>query len=152
MSTTTNATNAGACAEGIYLASPYSNPDPAVREFRFREACRAAAALMQSGRWVFSPIAHGHPICEHGVPSDWTQWQELDRQMLRQCDELVVLTFDGWRGSCGVQAEIRLAVELGKPIRYVSPEDPAGGPASNTTQQQMSSDAFPDLVCPTSSV
>ncbi|HHK42524.1 MAG TPA: DUF1937 family protein, partial [Planctomycetaceae bacterium] len=38
-------------------------PDPSVREFRFREACRAAAKLMRLGKAVFSPIAHSHCIC-----------------------------------------------------------------------------------------
>ena len=33
----------------IYLASPYSHPDPAVREFRFREACRAAGVTLSIG-------------------------------------------------------------------------------------------------------
>jgi hypothetical protein len=42
----------------IYLASPYSHPDRAVREERFRGACRATAALLRSGHAVFSPIAH----------------------------------------------------------------------------------------------
>lgn len=107
----------------IYLASPYTHCDASVRAKRFEAACRAAAALMRSGRIVFSPIAHGHPICEHGVPSDWTQWQELDRHMLRHCDELVVLTLDGWRESCGVQAEIDLAIEMDLPVRRLSLED-----------------------------
>jgi len=103
----------------VYLASPYSHPDPAVRQVRFREACRAAAALMHSGRSVFSPIAHGHPICELGVPSDWTKWQELDQRILRQCDEVVVLMLDGWRVSRGVQAEIDHAIEMDMPVRYL---------------------------------
>jgi hypothetical protein len=53
----------------IYLASPYSHPDPAVREARFREACRAAAKLMRLGQPAFSPIVHGHPIAVYGLPN-----------------------------------------------------------------------------------
>jgi len=33
----------------IYLASPYSHPDPAVRAERYRAACRATAALLLAG-------------------------------------------------------------------------------------------------------
>ncbi len=33
----------------IYLASPYSHPDPAVREQRFRAAGDTAAALIRAG-------------------------------------------------------------------------------------------------------
>ena len=110
----------------IYLASAYSHPDPAVREQRFRDACRAAARLMRAGHVVFSPIAHGHPIALHGLPTDWMFWEPFDRHHLERCDEVIVLTLDGWRESAGVQAEIRIATELGKPVRYLAPEDAAG--------------------------
>jgi Domain of unknown function (DUF1937). len=46
----------------IYLASPYSHPDPLVREARFDAACRAMADLVHAGQIVFSPIVHGHPL------------------------------------------------------------------------------------------
>ena len=106
----------------IYLASPYSHPDRAVRELRFREACRAAAKFMRCGQVVFSPIAHGHCICTYGLPTDWRFWEPFDRHHLERCDEFVVLMIDGWHESVGVQAEIRIAGEFGKPVRYVAPE------------------------------
>ncbi len=106
----------------IYLASPYSHPDPTVREQRFREACRAAARFMRLGQAVFSPIAHGHCICNYGLSTDWRFWEPIDRHQLERCDEVVVLTLDGWIESVGVQAEIRIAGECGKPVRYVAPE------------------------------
>jgi len=93
----------------IYLASPYSHPDPRMREERFRVACQAAAKLMRNGEVVFSPIAHGHCIAQHGLPTDWRFWERHDREQLMRCDEVVVLTMDGWRESEGVQAEIRIA-------------------------------------------
>jgi len=55
----------------IYLASPYTSDDPAVRQQRFEAACRAAAAMIRQGQTVFSPIAHSHAICAFGVPLDW---------------------------------------------------------------------------------
>jgi hypothetical protein len=106
----------------IYLASPYSHADPMVREQRFREACRAAARFMRLGQAVFSPIAHAHCICTYGLPTDWRFWETFDRHQLERCDEIVVLTLDGWRESVGVQAEIRIAAEYGKPVRYLSPD------------------------------
>jgi hypothetical protein len=106
----------------IYLASPYSHPDPTVREQRFREACRAAARFMRCGQVVFSPIAHGHCICRYGLPTDWRFWEPFDRRQLEWCDEVVVLLLDGWREIAGVQAEIRIAAELGKPVRYLDPD------------------------------
>ncbi len=113
----------------IYLASPYSHPDPTVRERRFREACRAAAQFMRTGQAVFSPIAHGHCICTYGLPTDWRFWEPFDRHQLARCDEVVVLTLDGWRESVGVQSEIRIAAEYGIPVRYVAPDNDEKTPA-----------------------
>jgi Domain of unknown function (DUF1937) len=112
----------------IYLASPYSHPDLAVRERRFRDACRAAAVFVRNGRAVFSPIVHGHPLVEYGLPTDWSFWQWQDREHLARCDEVVVLMLDGWEESVGLQEEIRIGRELGKPVRYVAPEEAHGSP------------------------
>lgn len=105
----------------IYLASPYSHSNAIIRERRFRAACRVAARLIRSGEVVFSPVAHGHAISLYGVPTDWRFWKAHDRRFLEQCREVIVLTLDGWRQSVGVQAEIEIAGELGKPVRYLSP-------------------------------
>jgi hypothetical protein len=106
----------------IYLASAYSHFDAAVCEQRFRAACQAAAHLMRAGHTVFSPIAHGHCIAQHGLPTDWRFWERFDCELLARCDEVLVLTLDGWRESAGVLAEVRIAGELGKPVRYLAPE------------------------------
>ena len=107
----------------IYLASPYTHADARVREERFRAACRSAAALMQQGHVVFAPIVHGHPLVAEGLPIEWPWWERFDREHLSRCDEVVVLTLDGWEASAGVQAEIRIAEESGKPVRYLAPVD-----------------------------
>jgi nucleoside 2-deoxyribosyltransferase len=107
----------------IYLASPYTHSDVHVREWRFREACRAAAALLRAGITVFSPIAHSHPIAAFGMPTSWDFWSQVDREYLSRCDVLAVLTLPGWRESVGVQAEIGLAGQLGLPVVFVAPSD-----------------------------
>jgi nucleoside 2-deoxyribosyltransferase len=104
----------------IYLASPFTHFDPAVRQWRFEAACRAAAALITQGKTVFSPIAHSFGICAFGIPHDWHFWQRHDRRYLDVCDEVVVLMLDGWRESVGVQAEIIAARELGKPVKFLT--------------------------------
>jgi nucleoside 2-deoxyribosyltransferase len=112
----------------IYLASPYSHPDPTVREQRFRAACRLVAAFLRAGMLVFSPIAHSHPLVEFGLPTDWRFWERYDRAHLERCDEVVVLMLDGWKESAGVQAEVRIARELGKPVRFLGVEEAHGSP------------------------
>ena len=108
-------------AELIYLASPYSHPDPAMRELRYKQACEVAALLMRDGHLVYSPIVHSHPLTAYGLPADWDYWRRLDEEMLRRCDALAVLRLPGWEQSVGVQAELALARELGLKISPIIP-------------------------------
>lgn len=104
----------------IYLASPYSHPDPAVRQQRFETVCHTAAYLMQAGHFIFSPIAHTHPICLAGeLPPGFEYWQALDKLMLGLCSEMWVVRMDGWEQSVGVKAEMEYMNRLGKPVRFV---------------------------------
>jgi len=107
----------------IYLASPYTHPEAAVREARFHAACRQAAEMFRCGIPVFSPIAYSHAIAAHDLPLDWGFWERFDRAFLEVCAEVWVLTLDGWRESRGVQAEIVLARQMGKPVSFVDPGD-----------------------------
>ena len=114
-----------------YLASPYSHGDPAVREARFRAVCEHVADLMRRGAFIYSPIAHSHPVAEFGLPGDWAYWEAFDRQMLSRCDDLAVLCLPGWEESVGVRAEIGIAREFGMPVRFIecSEHAPAGAEA-----------------------
>ena len=85
----------------IYLASPYSHPDAFVREQRFQSACVAASELMRVGYVVDCPVAHGHSIAQHGLPTDWSYWERFNHCFLEMCDEVMVLTLDGWQKSDG---------------------------------------------------
>ena len=112
----------------IYLASPYSHADPAVRETRYQAACHATAALLKAGFVVFSPIVHSHPLVAFDLPTGWDFWERIDRAYLSRCDEVVVLTLDGWQQSTGVRAEIAIARDLGKPVRFLGVDKAAGSP------------------------
>lgn len=107
----------------IYLASPYSNPAQAVVEARFVAVCEAAARLMAAGHKIFSPIAHTHPIAQHGqLPTDWKFWRDYDEAMICAADRLWILTLPGWRESKGVSGEILIALREQLPIAFVDPE------------------------------
>jgi Domain of unknown function (DUF1937) len=108
----------------IYLASPYSHSDPAVREQRFDAACATAAVLMRAGHIVFSPVIHGHPLTRLGLPGDWLFWESQARWQLERCEEVVVLMLDGWDESDGVRAEVEIATELGKVVWFRYPVRP----------------------------
>lgn len=102
-----------------YLASPYTDDDPAVMQARFERVCQAAAVLMQRGMLVFSPIAHCHSINRYGLPPTWDYWKQLDIALLSRCDGLLVLMLDGWKESRGVRAETYYAIEHDMPIEYL---------------------------------
>jgi hypothetical protein len=108
----------------IYLASPYSHPDPAVRRRRFKAACRAAAAMLTKGLMVYSPIVHSAPIAACGLDDmDHDFWMHVDRPYLEWCTIVMVMTLDGWRESRGVSAEIAAARSMRKPVSFISPFD-----------------------------
>lgn len=105
----------------IYLATPYSSPDPLVRAFRFDNVNRVAAMLMQRGNLVFSLISHTHPIAKAGnLPKGWKFWAEYDRTFIEWADEVHVFMQRGWKTSVGVTAELKIARDLNKPIWYIN--------------------------------
>lgn len=103
----------------IYIASPYSHTDVAVRIERYRRAAQYAANLMLQGVQCFSPIAYGHQFnMIYGLPPDFKYWQDFNDRILLACDEVLVLKLDGYLESRGVQHEIKLADDNGIPVRY----------------------------------
>jgi hypothetical protein len=107
----------------LYLASPYTDPDPEVEAARFRAVCTAAAALMRRGEFVFSPIAHAHAIALAGdLPGQFGEyWHTYARQMLEACDSFAILMLPGWADSVGVRAEHDIAVALGLSVAFLPP-------------------------------
>ena len=107
----------------IYLASPYSHPDLAVRVARYDAACKASAQLMVAGAIVFCPIAHTHPISSWVPERVQTHefWMAQDLPMLARASGLAVLQIDGWLESRGVNEEIEFAIKHSIPVKYIRP-------------------------------
>lgn len=109
--------------ELIYVACPYTHFNEQIMFERFRAVNRFSAKLMGEGKYVFSPISHTHPIRLEGkLPPGWDFWEGYDRRMIACCNKLIVLCIDGWKESTGVQAEIKIAKEMGIPVEYVNLE------------------------------
>ena len=107
----------------IYLATPYSDSDPAVMLHRFNVVTEVSAKLMMQGKFVFSPITHSHPIAQYMDAEkrvSWEYWERFDTEFMSWCREVYVLMLPGWKESVGVQAEIKLANRLGKHITYIN--------------------------------
>ena len=107
----------------IYIASPYSDPDPVVRERRYQAVCRYAASRLCDGVQVFSPIAHSHSIALYGeLPTGIEFWRDFDSTMIHMSTAIEVLMLPGWQESEGVKWEIALAEMSEIPVWYVPRE------------------------------
>jgi hypothetical protein len=110
----------------IYLASPYSHTDHAVRLLRFNHACAAAAKIMGRGHQVFSPIAHSHSVALYMEPYmepdrvlDFNFWMDQDLGYIQHWAEaVIVLMLNGWQNSRGINREIDEAKRQGVPVFY----------------------------------
>ena len=107
----------------LYLASPFSSPLQSVKMDRFIAVCRATLELTRRGMFVFSPMVNSFPLemFANGGTS-WQEWAEIDRAWIEKSDEVWVLCIDGWRESVGVTAELKIAEQLGKPVKFLRPE------------------------------
>lgn len=104
----------------IYLASPYSHHDPAIRHERYEAAQKAVHYLLWNRNWTYSPIVHCHELAlRFRLPTAFEFWQEYNFAMLRPAKSLHILTIDGWEESRGVYAERLEAQRLSIPIYYM---------------------------------
>jgi hypothetical protein len=101
----------------IYLAGPYSHPDPEVREARYDALTAMYARICRSGHVCYSPITQSHVAAvRHGLPTDAQYWSKVNQSFMLACRELWILDLDGWRESRGVRMEVRWAVASNMPI------------------------------------
>lgn len=116
----------------IYLATPYTHSDPAIREERFRKVSRCAGWLMlKMDVYVYSPISMTHQMWleMQGIPGtgfEWEFWANFDEFMVDKCREFWIYCQPGWENSVGVTAERKIADKYGIVTRYVT-DDSAGG-------------------------
>lgn len=109
----------------VYLACPYTDPNPAVRKARFEVATVVAADLIRAGNIVYSPITMTHPIDmvlageSNTLGSDY--WVAFDEAFMDMCSEMVVIRLAGWDRSSGIRREIAYFTDHKKPIRYMDP-------------------------------
>ena len=77
---------------------------------RFLLAEQVTAALLTSRRHVYSPIVHCHELSlKYHLPTEFIFWRDYNFDMLRRCDDFLILKIPGWDQSKGVAAELELA-------------------------------------------
>ena len=91
----------------IYVAGPYTKPDPCINTFN---AIQAANELMDLG---FAPfIPHLSHFWHTVTPKPYEEWMEYDAQFLGCCDAVLRLPGE----SSGADREIGQAMQLGIPV------------------------------------
>lgn len=106
----------------IYLASPYTHPDPKVMDARFDAVLESFVSLIRRRIWAYSPIVHCHTAAlTHTLPRDIDFWQDYNRAMIIPASKFTILTLDGWAESRGVAWEVELARLHNIPIDYMEP-------------------------------
>lgn len=127
----------------LYLACPYTHPDANVRLARFNLVTKAAAALIQRGHIVFSPITMTHPIDivmaggDNTLGSDF--WVNFDQTFMDRCDVFVLLPLEGWQESSGIRREIDYFTQQDKPMWALDEQlnlKPLGHALSSTHKPQ----------------
>lgn len=97
-----------------YLACPYTDADPVVRQARVDAASLVAANMMsRDGLVVFSPITHGHAVDAYlprRLSASHEFWMGQCLPVLSACSSLVILPLPGWRDSRGLAVEVAWAV------------------------------------------
>lgn len=107
--------------ELIYLAGPFSHPDPKVMEEREKAHCECAVNLKSQGISVYCPIAETVSLAKHGnlAGTSWEVWREHDLNLLRRCDIIYVMQIDGWKQSVGVRGEVKFALKNRIPVGFI---------------------------------
>lgn len=104
----------------IYLSAPYTHPEKEVQAARLLLVNRFAAKIISEDRLlVYSPLSHGAAIFPERCPVPTEFWRRHESAIMQACSELWVLELEGWEQSIGVAAEIRLAEELGLPVKRI---------------------------------
>ena len=104
----------------IYLAAPYSHEDKHIRELRYLQITEVTARLIKEGNIVFSPITYGHILSEmEDLPTTFEFWEKFCLAFLEKCDEMYVLTLDGYSTSKGVSMELKYCDENKIPVKYI---------------------------------
>jgi hypothetical protein len=111
-----------------YLASPYTSKDKdkgqEIMKHRYLIVDEAGYKLMMKGFHLIEPIASTHHKAQRfNLPPDYAFWKERCKRMVFASDGVIVLKIDGWEESIGVQDEIKIANELGKPVLYIDMDE-----------------------------
>lgn len=94
----------------IYLASPYTDPNPAVMEHRYFFVMDICQHFLTKGYHVVSPIVHCHMMAKlYKLPKDYIFWGNYNQTLITAAKEIWFALIPGYSKSIGLKAEFILA-------------------------------------------
>ena len=104
----------------IYIASPYTDPDPEIMQRRYEAVLRYCVHLVQEHEVPYSPIIHFHEMAKYfDLPKDFIYWRKVNATMLRVSSCLHALLLPGAKESEGLDQELDDADIMHLPIHHV---------------------------------
>lgn len=107
-----------------YLAHPYTSPHR--EQENFESACQFAAALLEAGFYVYSPISHTHPLHQYmGIMTkeeEYALYLPFGKEFAKRCDGLILAP--AWAGSRGCREEYAWFREWKRPIYTIIQSTP----------------------------
>ena len=108
----------------IYVASPYSGPEPEMQD-RYQKAMLATLYLSEIPDYQafvpISPIVHWHQIAkENNLRTDEEYYWRMNKLLIQQSALVMVVLLEGWKSSVGVAKEIGYAEALNIPVKRQS--------------------------------
>ena len=108
----------------IYLAAPYSHPDPAIVKGRMESIYACLAHYMKMGEHIITPLfMHEVVVRNEDMDDDFHYWGEYCLDLLKRCDRMIVLQLPGWDISRGVAQEIEFCFRRDIPVLYIMEEE-----------------------------
>ena len=108
----------------MYLASPYSHPDPFVRESRYLWTMKEMTMMLKEGVAVYSPIVHCHELAKIAdLPRTADFWRTYNFIMLGAAETVGMLMLPGWEDSVGMKEECEEGTLKGIRIMYIEPKE-----------------------------
>lgn len=98
----------------IYIAGPYTYPDPCVNT---NHAIHAGQAIMDAGHVPFVP--HLNHLWHTVIPNPYETWMAYDHDWISKCD--MMLRIPG--KSLGADRDVQRANELGIPVHICTADD-----------------------------
>ena len=96
----------------IYLASPYTHSDRAIKLKRVAQTEEALASFHAQNIVVYSPIVHWHYVAERlGLATDHVPWLVQNEGVMNAASIVGLLRIDGWRESRGMKHEWQYAIK-----------------------------------------